>query len=71
MVGGDGNIYEGRGWDRVGAHTSDYNDVGLAWAFIGTHSTSLVRNKGPFDDISEFVICYVVRHGDVRSRGIQ
>lgn len=21
MIGGDGNIYEGRGWDKIGAHT--------------------------------------------------
>jgi hypothetical protein len=21
LIGGDGNVYEGRGWDRVGSHT--------------------------------------------------
>ena len=25
---GDGKIYEGRGWNTVGAHTRGYNDVG-------------------------------------------
>lgn len=29
MVGEDGNVYEGRGWDQVGAHTYGYNTVGL------------------------------------------
>ena len=28
-VGEDGRIYEGRGWDRVGAHTSGYNSNGI------------------------------------------
>lgn len=25
MVGGDGAVYEGRGWDKQGAHTKGYN----------------------------------------------
>lgn len=25
IVGEDGNIYEGRGWDEVGAHTKGHN----------------------------------------------
>lgn len=29
MIGEDGNVYEGRGWDEVGAHTYGYNSVGL------------------------------------------
>jgi hypothetical protein len=29
VVGEDGNVYEARGWDAVGAHTYGYNDVGL------------------------------------------
>ena len=29
MVGEDGNVYEARGWDSVGAHTYGYNSVGL------------------------------------------
>ena len=29
LVGEDGNIYEGRGWNEIGAHTKGYNDVGL------------------------------------------
>lgn len=35
MVGEDGNVYEGRGWDQVGAHTYGYNSVGLGISFIG------------------------------------
>jgi hypothetical protein len=25
VVGEDGNVYEARGWDKVGAHTHNYN----------------------------------------------
>ncbi|XP_055612495.1 peptidoglycan recognition protein 3-like [Uranotaenia lowii] len=36
LVGGDGNAYEGRGWDKVGAHTLGYNNDSICIAFIGT-----------------------------------
>ncbi|KAK3609446.1 hypothetical protein CHS0354_020381 [Potamilus streckersoni] len=29
IVGEDGHVYEGRGWDEIGAHTYNYNSVGL------------------------------------------
>ncbi|XP_062573038.1 peptidoglycan recognition protein 1-like [Saccostrea cucullata] len=35
MVGEDGNVYEGRGWDQVGAHAYGYNSVSLGISFIG------------------------------------
>lgn len=30
-----GNVYEGRGWGRSGAHTSDYNSKGYAGCWLG------------------------------------
>nr|WCL16198.1 peptidoglycan recognition protein 3 [Mytilus coruscus] len=39
LVGEDGKIYEGRGWDKVGAHTSGYNSRGLAASFMGNFAT--------------------------------
>ncbi|XP_015234846.1 PREDICTED: N-acetylmuramoyl-L-alanine amidase-like [Cyprinodon variegatus] len=53
VVGGDGNIYEGRGWNWQGAHTYGYNSKGYGVSFIGnfqsrlpsTHSMDLVRNQ--------------------------
>lgn len=36
LVGADGNVYEGRGWHKVGAHTKDYNQKSLGVAFIGS-----------------------------------
>ncbi|EDW57457.1 peptidoglycan-recognition protein LE [Drosophila virilis] len=35
LVGCDGNVYEGRGWETVGAHTLGYNKVALGISFIG------------------------------------
>ncbi|XP_058790796.1 peptidoglycan-recognition protein SC2-like [Phymastichus coffea] len=35
LVGGDGNIYEGRGWDVQGAHTKNYNSKSIGLSFIG------------------------------------
>lgn len=36
LVGGDGNVYVGRGWDIQGAHTKGYNVNSICIAFIGT-----------------------------------
>ena len=36
LIGGDGLIYEGRGWNQIGAHTYGFNDVGYGIDFIGT-----------------------------------
>uniref|UniRef100_T1J1Y3 Peptidoglycan-recognition protein n=1 Tax=Strigamia maritima TaxID=126957 RepID=T1J1Y3_STRMM len=34
MIGGDGRVYEGRGWKRFGAHTTGFNyDIGIL--FLG------------------------------------
>lgn len=35
LIGGDGNSYEGRGWDFVGAHTGGHNTGSIGIAFIG------------------------------------
>ncbi|XP_044250282.1 peptidoglycan-recognition protein LC isoform X6 [Drosophila takahashii] len=35
LVGGDGRIYEGRGWDFEGAHTRDNNNSSIGISFIG------------------------------------
>lgn len=36
LVGGDGAIYIGRGWDNQGAHTKSHNKKSICIAFIGT-----------------------------------
>ncbi|GFR10182.1 peptidoglycan recognition protein 1 [Trichonephila clavata] len=35
LVGGDGRIYEGRGWKAVGAHTYGYNSKAIGLSFMG------------------------------------
>ena len=35
LIGGDGNVYEGRGWNVQGAHTQGFNDVGYGIDFMG------------------------------------
>ncbi|XP_045784703.1 peptidoglycan-recognition protein LC-like isoform X1 [Maniola jurtina] len=36
LIGGDGSVYFGRGWDYQGAHTKGYNKYSIGIAFIGT-----------------------------------
>ncbi|XP_061438637.1 N-acetylmuramoyl-L-alanine amidase [Rhineura floridana] len=37
VVGGDGYMYQGRGWHWVGAHTKGYNSKGYGISFIGDY----------------------------------
>lgn len=39
LVGGDGAVYVGRGWDTQGEHTKGYNVKSICIAFIGTFKT--------------------------------
>ncbi|KAG8194158.1 hypothetical protein JTE90_002365 [Oedothorax gibbosus] len=39
VIGGDGRVYEGRGWNRVGAHTKGYNKVGIAFTLMGNYTS--------------------------------
>ena len=41
LIGGDGNIYEGRGWNVVGALTNGFNRKGYAASFIGDFTSRL------------------------------
>ncbi|XP_044753541.1 peptidoglycan-recognition protein 2-like [Coccinella septempunctata] len=45
MVGGDGKIYEGAGWHKVGAHTRKYNRKSLGLAFIGNFTDDVPFEK--------------------------
>ncbi|XP_055912501.1 peptidoglycan-recognition protein SD-like [Eupeodes corollae] len=38
LIGNDGNVYEGRGWSKVGAHTRGHNADSIGISFIGTFS---------------------------------
>ncbi|XP_012282318.1 uncharacterized protein LOC105700745 [Orussus abietinus] len=41
VIGEDGNIYEGRGWDYVGAHAPGYNTQSIGVSIIGDFSEIL------------------------------
>ncbi|XP_060108575.1 N-acetylmuramoyl-L-alanine amidase [Heteronotia binoei] len=41
VVGGDGYIYQGRGWQWVGAHTLGHNSKGFGVSFIGDYMKAL------------------------------
>ncbi|XP_018318745.1 peptidoglycan-recognition protein SB2-like isoform X2 [Agrilus planipennis] len=45
LVGSDGKIYEGRGFNVVGAHTYRYNTDSFAIAFVGTFVNKLPPSK--------------------------
>lgn len=39
LIGEDGRVYEGRGWNVVGAHTYKYNSVAYGFCVIGNFMT--------------------------------
>ncbi|XP_022914682.1 peptidoglycan-recognition protein LE-like [Onthophagus taurus] len=41
LIGADGNAYEGRGWNIIGAHTYVYNKVSVGICFIGCFTMKL------------------------------
>uniref|UniRef100_A0A3Q1EC46 Peptidoglycan recognition protein family domain-containing protein n=1 Tax=Acanthochromis polyacanthus TaxID=80966 RepID=A0A3Q1EC46_9TELE len=66
VVGSDGNIYEGRGWDWVGAHTYGYNSVGYGVSFIGDYSYRLPSQESMRLVRDQLASC-AVSNGDLRS----
>ncbi|XP_052799049.1 uncharacterized protein LOC128230646 [Mya arenaria] len=60
LIGGDGNVYEGRGWNFVGAHTYGYNSVSFAASFIGNY-TSMLPNAKANKAVDNLIECGVHR----------
>ncbi|KAL7737864.1 hypothetical protein ACLKA6_006241 [Drosophila palustris] len=40
LIGGDGAVYEGRGWNVVGAHATNWNSKSLGISFLGNYNNS-------------------------------
>ncbi|XP_037810771.1 peptidoglycan-recognition protein SC2-like [Lucilia sericata] len=38
LIGGDGNIYEGRGWNVMGAHATNWNSKSIGISFMGNYN---------------------------------
>lgn len=41
MVGSDGYVYEGRGWNTLGSHTKGHNSLGYGVSIIGNYTATL------------------------------
>jgi len=58
LVGEDGNVYEGRGWDIVGAHAKNYNAESIGITFIGTF-TNRIPNSVAINAAKQLISCGV------------
>jgi N-acetylmuramoyl-L-alanine amidase len=58
LVGEDGNVYEGRGWDRVGAHALRYNPTSLGISVIGNYQSRL-PNSAALNAVKRLIACGV------------
>ncbi|XP_061190662.1 peptidoglycan recognition protein 1-like [Saccostrea echinata] len=58
IVGEDGNIYEGRGWNEIGAHTYGHNYDGLGFCVMGDF-TSHVPNDLAINALKSLIACGV------------
>ena len=56
LVGEDGNAYEGRGWDYIGAQVREYNAVSLGFSVIGDFSKRL-PNQAALDVVKQLIAC--------------
>lgn len=45
MVGGDGYVYVGRGWEKVGAHTFNWNNRSIGICLLGTFTYQRPTNE--------------------------
>nr|XP_054755600.1 peptidoglycan-recognition protein 2-like [Lytechinus pictus] len=61
VVGGDGLVYRGRGWDTVGSHARWYNFRSLGISIIGKFETKL-PNKKAIEAVKEIINCAIVNN---------
>ncbi|CAG0881110.1 unnamed protein product, partial [Darwinula stevensoni] len=56
LVGEDGNVYEGRGWDKVGTHTPGFNSRGIAISVMGNFM-EVLPNSAALTAIERLIEC--------------
>ncbi|SPP74324.1 peptidoglycan-recognition protein SC2 [Drosophila guanche] len=44
LIGGDGNVYEGRGWNAVGAHATNWNSKSIGISFLGNYNSDKITS---------------------------
>ncbi|XP_071507725.1 peptidoglycan-recognition protein SC2-like [Diadema antillarum] len=58
LIGGDGNVYEGRGWYYKGSHASSYNGYALGISMIGDFD-STAPSSLMMETLYQFLDCAV------------
>lgn len=58
LIGQDGRVYEGRGWNREGAHTKGWNNVAIAFSVMGNFMTH-VPNQAALDAVNLMIACAI------------
>nr|XP_003478963.3 peptidoglycan recognition protein 3 isoform X1 [Cavia porcellus] len=69
LVGDDGRVYEGVGWNVQGLHTPGYNNVSLGIAFFGSKIGSSPSPAAL--SAAEGLIVYAIQNGHLSPRYIQ
>ncbi|XP_041464804.1 peptidoglycan-recognition protein LB-like isoform X2 [Lytechinus variegatus] len=60
LVGEDGLVYRGRGWDTVGSHAPWYNFRSLGISIMGNFTTKL-PNKKAIEAVDEIINCAIIK----------
>ncbi len=68
-MGGDGRVYIGRGWDRVGAHTKGYNDVSVAISFMGNFM-EVAPSQAMLSAAQSVIQCGIDKVSDEKKHGL-
>ncbi|KAK4875941.1 hypothetical protein RN001_012363 [Aquatica leii] len=58
LIGGDGKVYEGRGWHKQGAHLIGYNSKSVGIAFIGNFN-SVLPTDAAIKAVKDLMACGV------------
>ncbi|XP_028027285.1 peptidoglycan recognition protein-like [Bombyx mandarina] len=58
VAGGNGKIYEGAGWNHIGAHTLHYNNISIGIGFIGDFREKLPTQQA-LQAVQDFLACGV------------
>jgi N-acetylmuramoyl-L-alanine amidase len=65
LIGGDGSVYEGRGFSYQGQHThnlhaTEYNSIGICIAFMGNYA-SIAPSANQINILTDFIRTFVDR----------
>ena len=63
LVGGEGNVYEGRGWSKEGQHSPGYNQKSIGIAFLGDFNYKIPNNSQI--EAAKKLIAYGVKIGKI------